>query len=164
MESKIVVPALGESIVEATVMQWLKKTGEPVKAGEPVVELETDKINLEVAAEQSGVLAQIERKEGEDVRVGDELGLINTEQVPVQASTPAPVAGKEKAASTSEPAPAAAEKASLAAAKVTTPTNMVSAAEEKVTPLARRVAEDYSIDLNRVQGSGAGGRILRKDV
>jgi 2-oxoglutarate dehydrogenase E2 component (dihydrolipoamide succinyltransferase) len=164
MEIKIVVPALGESIVEATVMQWLKKAGEPVKAGEPLVELETDKINLEVAAEQRGVLAKILRKEGEDVRVGDELGLINTEQVPAQASNPAPAAGKEKAVAKSEPAPAAAETASLAAAKVTTPMNTVSVAEEKVTPLARRVAEDYSIDLNRVQGSGVGGRILRKDV
>jgi len=96
MESKIVVPALGESIVEATVMEWLKKAGESVKAGEPVVALETDKINVEVAAEQSGVLAQIERQVGEDVRVGDELGVISSEAVPAQAAGPAaPAAAAE---------------------------------------------------------------------
>ena len=176
MESKIVVPALGESIVEATVMEWFKKAGEAVKAGEPLVALETDKINVDVAAEQSGVLAKIERQTGEDVRVGDELGLISTEAVPAAAaaspSAPAaPAAAEEKTAAA--PVTAAAAPKAVSAPAVATETAVavpvaaaktISAVEEKVTPLARRVAEDRSIDLSRVQGSGAGGRILRKDV
>src|SRR5919204_5868504 len=76
MPAKIVVPELGESVVEATVGRWLKKEGDRVTMGEPVVELETEKIDLEVGAEKAGVLAHIERKQGEDVKIGDVLGTI----------------------------------------------------------------------------------------
>ncbi|HLE05416.1 MAG TPA: biotin/lipoyl-containing protein, partial [Anaerolineales bacterium] len=75
MPIKIVVPELGESIVEATVARWLKREGDDVAVGEAVAELETDKVNLEVGAERTGVLVRIERKEGEDVKVGDVLGV-----------------------------------------------------------------------------------------
>src|SRR5579883_3198089 len=81
MPTKIVVPELGESVLEATVGHWRKKEGDRVSPGEVVVELETDKVDLEVGAEQAGVLVKIERKEGEDVRIGDVLGLIE-EQAP----------------------------------------------------------------------------------
>jgi 2-oxoglutarate dehydrogenase E2 component (dihydrolipoamide succinyltransferase) len=74
---QIVVPALGESVLEATVSQWLKQEGERVAVGEALVELETDKVNVEVGAERSGVLAKIERAAGEDVRVGEVLGVID---------------------------------------------------------------------------------------
>src|SRR3954462_9218044 len=74
--SNIVVPQLGESVVEARVARWLKKVGDPVTPGEPIVELETDKIDLEVGADQAGVLARIDRQEGEDVKVGELLGLV----------------------------------------------------------------------------------------
>ena len=74
--SQIVVPQLGESVVEARVARWLKKVGDPVTPGEPVVELETDKIDLEVGAEQAGVLASIDRQEGADVKVGELLAYV----------------------------------------------------------------------------------------
>jgi 2-oxoglutarate dehydrogenase E2 component (dihydrolipoamide succinyltransferase) len=165
MESKIVVPALGESIVEATVMEWLKKAGEAVKAGEPVVALETDKINVEVAAEQSGVLAQIERQKGEDVRVGDELGVIRSEAVPAQAAgLAAPAAAAEAATPGKVSAPEVASAINLPAEDAATAAKTAKAEDEKVSPLARRVAEDRQIDLSHVRGSGTGGRILRKDV
>ena len=77
METKIVVPALGESVVEATIARWLKKEGDRVQPGESLVELETDKVNLEVGAEKAGVLARIDRKDGDDVKVGETLGVIN---------------------------------------------------------------------------------------
>ena len=76
MTIEIVVPEMGESIVEATVSRWLKEEGEAVAAGEAVVELETEKVNLEVSAEQAGTLVTIKRQEGEDVEIGDVLGLI----------------------------------------------------------------------------------------
>jgi 2-oxoglutarate dehydrogenase E2 component (dihydrolipoamide succinyltransferase) len=82
MPIKIVVPELGESVVEATVARWLKREGDHVAAGEAVADLETDKVNLEVGAERTGVLVRIERKEGEDVKVGDVLGVI--EEAPPQ--------------------------------------------------------------------------------
>src|SRR5207244_6283681 len=77
MASKILVPELGESVLEATVGRWLKNEGEPVSVGEPLVELETEKVDLEVGAEKSGVLARIEKPQGADVRIGDLLGVID---------------------------------------------------------------------------------------
>ena len=88
MASNIVVPQLGESVVEARVARWLKKEGDAVTAGEPVVELETEKIDLEVGAEQTGVLEKIARQEGEDVKVGELLGTI-AEGAGAAASAPA---------------------------------------------------------------------------
>src|SRR5688500_13720943 len=76
MPTNIVVPELGESIVEARVARWLKKEGDPVAVGEAVVELETDKIDLEVGAAHAGVLGKIEHPEGDDVKIGERLGVI----------------------------------------------------------------------------------------
>jgi 2-oxoglutarate dehydrogenase E2 component (dihydrolipoamide succinyltransferase) len=88
MAMKIIVPELGESVIEATVGRWLKREGDRVAVGETMVELETEKVNLEVGAERAGVLARIERKEGENVKIGDVLGVIEevaggVEAVPV---------------------------------------------------------------------------------
>ena len=76
MSEEIVVPVLGESITEATVSKWLKKSGDSVKADEPIVELETDKVNLEVPSPVSGVLSNIKTKEGVTVKVGALLGVV----------------------------------------------------------------------------------------
>src|SRR5574341_2253510 len=76
MATKILVPELGESVLEATVSRWLKKEGDLVNVGDALVELETDKVNLEVGAKSPGVLARIEVPEGSDVKVGDVLGII----------------------------------------------------------------------------------------
>ncbi len=95
MPIKIVVPELGESVVAATVGRWLKREGHHVAVGEGVAELETDKVNLEVGAERTGVLVRIERKEGEDVRVGDVLGVI--EEAPPQEPMRTPAEERAKA-------------------------------------------------------------------
>ena len=79
MAVNIVVPEVGESIVDARVAKWLRKEGETVAAGDALVELETDKIDLEVSAPQAGVLKRIDRKDGEDVKVGEVLGVIEDE-------------------------------------------------------------------------------------
>ena len=76
MSEKITVPSLGESVTEATVSKWLKSQGEKVKADEPIVELETDKVNLEVPSPISGILSNIKTKEGETVKVGALLGVV----------------------------------------------------------------------------------------
>src|SRR5688572_33213878 len=75
--SNIVVPQLGESVVEARVARWLKQEGDRVETGEPVVELETDKIDLEVGADRAGVLSSIKHKEGDDVKVGEVLAVVS---------------------------------------------------------------------------------------
>ena len=89
--SNIVVPTLGESVVEARVARWLKKAGDRVEVGEPVVELETEKIDLEVSAEKSGVIASIARQEGEDVKIGELLAVVD-ENGTAAAAAPASAA------------------------------------------------------------------------
>ena len=140
MASNIVVPQLGESVVEARVARWLKKEGDAVTVGEPLVELETEKIDLEVGAEQAGVLAKIARQENEDVKIGDVLGVIG-EGAAAPAATPAPP--------TPEPAQAKA------------PATPATDGKQLATPTARRMAETHDIalagvkDLIRtVRGSG----------
>src|SRR5688572_2364438 len=87
--TNIVVPELGESVVEARIARWLKKEGDRVEIGEPVVELETEKIDLEVNAEKSGVIASIKRQEGEDVKIGELLAVMDESAAAAKASTSA---------------------------------------------------------------------------
>lgn len=160
MSYEIKVPALGESIVEATVAKWLKREGDAVAAGEAVVELETDKVNLEVASDQAGVLGNILKGEGETVMIGDVLGSVAAGAAATIAATPAPLA--EPA-----PAPLPAKEAAPAPAIEPTPTpstpttNGVSVA---ATPVAQRVAAEHALDLSGIPGSGAGGRVTKDDV
>ncbi len=139
MAYEIRVPSLGESIVEATVARWLKQVGDAVATGEPVVELETDKVNLEVAADQSGVLSSIACPEGSTVAIGDLLGTIEAGALP--ASAPA--------------APAATTTMATPAAPAT---------EVMATPVAQRMAAEHAIDLRTVPGTGPGGRVTKEDV
>src|SRR5258708_31831173 len=97
MPVNIDVPELGESVVEATVGRWLKNEGDHVKVGEAVVELETDKVNLEVGAEKEGVLAKITRQKGEDVKIGDVLGGIDETGAKPSESKPTPQAAPSSA-------------------------------------------------------------------
>jgi 2-oxoglutarate dehydrogenase E2 component (dihydrolipoamide succinyltransferase) len=147
MPSNIVVPEVGESIVDARVAKWLRKEGDAVSVGDPLVELETDKIDLEVGAPQSGVLGRIDRKDGEDVKVGDVLGVVE------DASAGAGAAQAREVA-----APAAEAKGKPAAAA------KVDGTKTLATPAARKVAEEHEVDLSRVRGSGDAGRVMRRDV
>jgi 2-oxoglutarate dehydrogenase E2 component (dihydrolipoamide succinyltransferase) len=123
----IVVPELGESVLEARIARWLKKTGDRVSVGDPLVELETEKINLEVNAERGGVISSITRQEGEDVKIGDVLGTLDESAAalpakpspapaPAPAPTPAPAA-----ASATAPAPAPPPVAARAAPQAVPP-------------------------------------------
>lgn len=153
MPTKIVVPALGESVVEATVARWLKKEGEAVSAGETLVELETDKVNLEVGTEKSGVLSRIEKQSGEDVHVGDTLALVE-EGVAAQTSAPPPAV--------TPPQPAGPARESAAPAVTMAP--VAQPPKLKATPSARRMAQELGVPLEQVSGSGAGNQITRQDV
>ncbi len=102
MASNILVPEVGESIVDARVAKWLRKEGDAVAAGDPLVELETDKIDVEVSAQHAGVLSRIDRQAGEDVKVGEVLGILDESATLRQAQ------GGEGAATPSPAPPAAA--------------------------------------------------------
>jgi len=148
MDAKIVVPALGESVVEATVAQWLKKEGDSVAPGEALVELETDKVNLEVGAERAGVLKKIERQAGEDVKVGEVLGVLGegTEETKPAGAPETPAASPK--ASTKPPESSEARPAP----------------KTKATPSARRLAQEHNVNLEVIRGSGPGNQITRQDI
>src|SRR3954447_2804438 len=95
MPSNIVVPEVGESIVDARVAKWLRKEGDAVAFGDPLVELETDKVDVEVAATQAGVLTRIDRRDGDDVKVGEVLGMTEDSAAGVSPGAPAPAAPKD---------------------------------------------------------------------
>ena len=156
MPANIVVPEVGESIVDARVAKWLRKEGDIVAAGDPLVELETDKIDLEVGAPQGGVLSRIDRGDGADVKVGEVLGVIEEAKAGVAPSAPAaaPTAkadGNGGAAQGSQPANSSAAPAT-------------SARSPRATPTAKKAAEQHDVDLARVRGSGDAGRVMRRDV
>jgi 2-oxoglutarate dehydrogenase E2 component (dihydrolipoamide succinyltransferase) len=154
--TNIVVPELGESVVEARVARWLKKEGDRVEVGEPVVELETEKIDLEVNAEKGGVIASIKRQEGEDVKIGELLAVLD-ESAASDSAKPASDQGKPAAGGNG--AAAAAPQAAEPSAQGTP-----AADGPKATPTARRMARDHDVKLEAVQGSGAAGRVMKQDV
>jgi len=147
--SSIKVPPLGESIVEATISRWLKSEGDAVAAGDTLVELETDKITVEVPALEAGVLTKRHKGEGDVVNVGDALGEI-TAGSGAAAATPA------------APAPTPAPTPAFAAP--VPPAPAVSAAGVKVSPAAARLATDAGINPADVTGTGRGGVVSKPDV
>ena len=143
MPANIVVPEVGESIVEARVARWMKNAGDVVALGEPVVELETDKVNLEVPAPVAGVLSRIDHPAGADVKIGEVLGAIDESG----AAAAAPAAKAPEAVA----APAAA-----AAAADTDKT--------RATPTAKKAAEQNAVNIAAVKGTGVAGRVTKSDV
>jgi 2-oxoglutarate dehydrogenase E2 component (dihydrolipoamide succinyltransferase) len=167
MPFNIVVPELGESVVEATVGKWLKKEGERVRIGEPVVELETDKVNLEVSAEKEGVLGRIQRQKGEDVKIGDVLGTIEESSVEGVPATPGAPAQESRATTTvpvqtAQPEPAKVEPAKVTEAPKPASESAAEPLAEKVTPVARRMAEELGVDISKVEPSG--NRVTKGDI
>jgi 2-oxoglutarate dehydrogenase E2 component (dihydrolipoamide succinyltransferase) len=159
MATNVVVPELGESVVEARVAKWLKKEGDPVAAGEPLVELETEKIDLEVSADRAGVLASIRHGEGADVKVGEVLAVIETDGAGSAAGAPAGEAAVEGPAAPAAPSTTG---ASAPAAPAPPAAREADAAEVKATPTARRIAREQGIDLESV--APAGRRVTKSDV
>jgi len=158
----IKVPPLGESIVEATVSRWLKKEGDVVAAGDTLVDLETDKITVEVPALKPGVLTKRAKKEGEVVHVDDVLGEIDETAAGAAvgaAQAAAPAAKAEAPAPAPTPAAPAPSPSRGAAAPAAAQSGTV-----KSSPAARRVAEERGIDIAAVAGTGRGGVVSKPDV
>jgi len=146
MTTNIVVPALGESVTEATVAKWLKAAGEPVKADEPLLELETDKVTLEVFAPAAGTLSEIRVDAGSTVEVGAVLGVIGDGAA---AAAPAPAAKEAPRAPAKEPEKPAAKAA---------------AAVEPLSPAVRKLIDENKLDAAAVPASGKDGRLTKGDV
>src|SRR5688572_5575527 len=156
--ANIVVPQLGESVVEARVARWLKKEGDRVETGEPVVELETDKIDVEVGADRAGVLSSIKHAEGDDVKVRELLGTVDESQT--GKAPPAAVAPPGPAPAPAAPAASPAPSGNVSKQPAAGPP----AEAPRATPTARRIATDRKINLDGVKGSGTAGRVTKRDV
>ncbi|HUC62397.1 MAG TPA: 2-oxo acid dehydrogenase subunit E2, partial [Alphaproteobacteria bacterium] len=151
----IVVPALGESVTEATVSKWLKKVGESVKTDDALVELETDKVTLEVPSPVSGTLGEIKVKEGATVAVGATLAVVTDGAG--AAATPAP-ASKAPAAAPKPPTPAP-----VAAPIASTPV-APAPANDVLAPAVRKLIEENALDPAAIPASGKDGRLTKGDV
>jgi 2-oxoglutarate dehydrogenase E2 component (dihydrolipoamide succinyltransferase) len=159
--TEIVVPALGESVTEATVAKWLKQPGETVAVDEPVVELETDKVSLEVNATAAGTLSEIRVDEGATVEVGAVLGVIGD-----GAAAQAKPAAKPKA---EEPAPQparapAAAKPAAAAKQQSASEPDLAEADTPLSPAVRKLIAENRLDASRIPASGKNGRLTKEDV
>src|SRR6478752_3316233 len=154
----IMTPALGESVTEATVARWTKKAGEAVKKDELLVELETDKVSLEVVAPADGVLASIAAEEGATVVPGTVLGVVTEGGAATAAPAAATPAAAPKAAA---PAPAPVAAPTPAPAPVAAP---APAAAAPVSPAPARIAAENNLDLSKVAGTGKDGRVTKGDA
>lgn len=139
----IVVPTLGESVSEATVAKWMKKAGDAVKKDETLVELETDKVSVEVSAPEAGVLSEIVASEGATVGIGAVLGRMGG-----AGAQPAPSAPKAEAPKPSAPQPVAAS----------------SGATKQAPPSVQRIAAENNVDVSGISGSGKDGRVTKADA
>jgi 2-oxoglutarate dehydrogenase E2 component (dihydrolipoamide succinyltransferase) len=156
MPIEIRVPTLGESVNEATVGRWFKAAGEAVKADDPIVELETDKVTLEVNAPASGILAEIAVKEGDTVKVGAVLGRLGEGTVAAPPKT---------AAKPAQSAPAAADQQAIdRPASQPVPAEAPAALRMPPSPSAGKIAADHGLDPAMVAGSGKRGQVLKSDV
>ena len=184
MSEKILVPALGESITEATVSKWLKNEGDKIDADEPIVELETDKVNLEVPSPISGVLTKINSKDGSTVEVGALLGSVSNDgyssqnnddskkiestvkkdnlvKLDVQKEKKEPEIFDEKIVEEEEP-----EETPLVLTKEVKEDkpNIIEENSENLSPAVRKIVSENKIDIKLVKGSGKDGRVLKGDL
>jgi 2-oxoglutarate dehydrogenase E2 component (dihydrolipoamide succinyltransferase) len=187
MSEKITVPTLGESVTEATVSKWLKSKGENVSADEPLVELETDKVNVEVPSPTSGVLGSIVVKEGETVNVGSLLGTVDNsssgyEKKVDEVNNYNPPKKKEennklkkfKDEETVKSKKTKSEKKETSTLKLEDEEPLIleevheepvtNNKEKKISPAARKMAIESNVDLNKIQGSGKNGIVLKEDI
>src|SRR5579872_2060245 len=161
----VIMPQMGESIVEGTLTKWLKQPGERVERDEPLFEISTDKVDTEIPSPVAGTLGEILVQEGTTVGINTVVGRISDGTGAAAASQPA-------AAPASTSAPAATPAASAPAPTASAPAPAASAiatpiAEEAagpLSPLVRKMARENNIDLNQIRGTGAGGRITKQDL
>ena len=169
----IIMPKMGDAMEEGTLLRWLKQVGDEINVGDPLAEIETDKVSLEIESQEAGVLSRLYVEEGATVPIGSAIAAIGDESAeaaaPAPEAAPAPAAQAEPAAAPA-PAPepvAAASNGRTEAAPVVVPSEpLVAASGERLraSPLVKRLAAEHGIDLSGIAGTGPGGRIVRDDI
>src|SRR6478736_932436 len=172
MATDVVMPQMGESIAEGTIVRWIKKVGESVERDEPLFEISTDKVDAEIPSPAAGVLTNIKVQEGETVAVNSvvaEIGQPNE----MGASTPVSDAGSGVGAGTTAPPPAK-QQGDGQTTPAPTPADQTVAAvgseqpsengRRRSSPLVRRIAKEHNVDIAQIAGSGIGGRVTKHDI
>src|SRR5580765_6465888 len=144
----VVMPQMGESVAEGTIVRWIKKVGDKVDRDEPLFEISTDKVDAEIPSPAAGVLSEIRAQEGETVPVNSVVAVIGGANDIVTPATPA----AQKPASAASPAPAAVPSESKTTESIT---------RDRTSPLVRQLAKEHNVDLTQVRGTGIGGRVAK---
>ena len=184
MATDVVMPQMGESIAEGTIVRWIKKVGDTVERDEPLFEISTDKVDAEIPSPVAGVVSEIRAKEGETVPVNSVVAVIGAAAAQPAAPKPStaaavpPPAAKPQADGSSQPAKAVEPAASAPAApapaaaappqKAQPPAEAPAAAEsaerQRSSPLVRRIAKEHNVDISQISGTGSGGRVTKDDI
>jgi len=178
MAVDVIMPQMGESIFEGTITKWLKKPGDKIDRDEPLFEISTDKVDAEIPSPAAGVLKEIKISEGQTVPVQTVVGTIEASGAAAAAAAPAPAKPAPAPAPKAEapkaeapkpaaaPPPAAAPKAAppVSVAAPAAPEHAANGEKIRTSPLVRRIARENQIDLSHVPGSGAGGRVSKRDI
>jgi pyruvate dehydrogenase E2 component (dihydrolipoamide acetyltransferase) len=172
----VIMPKMGDAMEEGTLLKWLKAAGDEVSEGDPIAEIETDKVTLEIEAQEDGFLTNVLIEEGTTAAIGTVIATIGTQdEVGKAPEGAAPAAAPAQAVAAPEPEPVAAVAAPAVEASSRAAAPAAPAADAQVTerapgerlrasPLVKRLAEEHSIDLTQVTGTGPGGRIINKDI
>jgi pyruvate dehydrogenase E2 component (dihydrolipoamide acetyltransferase) len=172
MPTDIIMPQMGESIVEGTITKWLKKPGDKVQRDEPIFEISTDKVDAEIPAPASGVLQEIKVTEGTTVGVNTVVGTIavDGEAAAAKPAAAAPPPERPAKSASAPPAVASASRARTEPEPAPAPPPQAAAAHEedqeeaRSSPLVRKIAREHGINLSQISGSGLGGRITKQDI
>jgi pyruvate dehydrogenase E2 component (dihydrolipoamide acetyltransferase) len=168
MPTDIVMPQMGESIVEGTITKWLKKPGDKIQRDEPLFEISTDKVDAEIPAPASGVLSEIKVAEGTTVQVNTVVGTIagdgeasaaTAKAAPEKKTAPAAPATKAQA-----PAPVPQADGAMSAPPAPAPQKHEEDDHARSSPLVRKMAREHNVDLSQIEGTGLGGRITKQDI
>jgi pyruvate dehydrogenase E2 component (dihydrolipoamide acetyltransferase) len=166
MPTDIVMPQMGESIVEGTITKWLKKPGDKIQRDEPLFEISTDKVDAEIPAPASGVLQEIKVAEGATVQVNTVVGTIASDGEAPAPAAPKAAAPEKKAAPVTPPAPVSAPAPTAPKAQPAPAAPVAHDEDEhaRSSPLVRKIAREHNVDISQVSGTGLGGRITKQDI
>ena len=174
MPTPVVMPQMGESVAEGTIVRWIKKVGDPVDRDEPLFEISTDKVDAEIPSPVAGVLVEIRGKEGETVPVDSVVGTIGlvgeslvASAEPVSEPRPRPVVKDSDAPATQPAEPTLVSEAAPSRSNGgdrSVPTTRDQLRRQKSSPLVRRIAREHNVDLEQLAGSGLGGRVTKRDM
>ena len=172
MSTPVVMPQMGESIAEGTIVRWIKKVGDAVDRDEPLFEISTDKVDAEIPAPAAGVLTEIKVKEGETVPVNAVVATIGeasevvTSKAPVQAPVQADGEGPPQKKVPATPKPNGREAAAMVSRESAVPAAVghEDVRRQKSSPLVRRIAKEHNVDVSQIHGSGLGGRVTKHDI